>query len=266
MTPLELVALGFAVCEVAAPLPDGSCSCRLREECPSPGKHPVGRNWLKRALHERSNPRAVAMRLRLVPTTSYGLVPPAGSGLIIIDRDAPDVLLPLPETFEVHRASADPRKGHYYYRLADGIDEADVPRAFGGGEVRVAGSGHVVGPGCRHASGDLYEGNVADVGRADREVIDALAASPPVRRDAGGAVEAVEGSRHAFLVGQARKMSGWGYDAERIEAELRELDETVCTPPLGEAAEYGRMAEWAARNVAPDRPIVVRRVDRGWKP
>jgi hypothetical protein len=209
---------------------------------------------------------------RLAPTTSYGLVPVPGSGLLVIDRDDPDVLLPIPETFEVHRPSAHPRKGHYYLRLADGISEADVPRSFAGGEVRVAGSGHVVGPGCRHVSGDLYEPNgYPAVSTADRELIDALRALKPVRRGSGGTVEAVEGSRHAFLVAQARKYAGWGWGEDRIADALAELNETVCLPPLSDReAEVGRMAAWAVRTIRPDSLISVRRskaarrATRGW--
>lgn len=180
--------------------------------------------------------------------------------MIVIDRDDPSVGLPMPETFEVHRSSADPRKGHYYFRLAGDIDEVEVPRSFAGGEIRVAGSGHVVGPGCRHASGDLYESNGADVGTADRELIDALSALKPVRRGADGEVEAVLGSRHDFLVRQARKFAGWGYDIDRIADELRELNETVCEPPLTEKeAEFERMATWAATNIEPDTVPTVHR-------
>ena len=195
MTPLDLVELGFAVCEVAAPRPDGACTCRLGDECPSPGKHPIGKAWLARAIRERSSAnweRHAVARLHLVPAVSYGLVPMPGSGLLVIDRDDPSVLLPMPDTFEVHRASADPRKGHYYLWLADDISEDEVPRTFAGGEVRVAGSGHVVGPGCRHVSGDLYESNDEAVGIADRELIDALSALRPVRKTTEGEVEAVK--------------------------------------------------------------------------
>jgi hypothetical protein len=176
---------------------------------------------------------------------------------MVIDRDDPDVLLPLPPTFEVHRRSAPAGKGHYYYRLADGIAEADVPRTFAAGEVRVAGSGHVVGPGCRHASGDLYEGNGLPVADADRELIDALKALPPVRRSTNGAVEAVIGSRHAFLTNMARKYRGWGWDLDRIVERLREDNETVCTPPLSdrEFVDVERAAAWAIANVEPDRPV-----------
>ncbi len=261
MTPLDLVELGFAVCEVAAPRPDGACTCRLGDECPSPGKHPIGKAWLARAIRERSSAnweRHAVARLHLVPAVSYGLVPMPGSGLLVIDRDDPSVLLPMPDTFEVHRASADPRKGHYYLWLADDISEDEVPRTFAGGEVRVAGSGHVVGPGCRHVSGDLYESNDAAVGIADRELIDALSALRPVRKTTEGEVEAVEGSRHPWLVGQARKLAGWGWDAECIEERLRELNETLCTPPLSDrVGEFGRMAEWASKNVARDNVLNV---------
>jgi putative DNA primase/helicase len=261
---LDLVALGVAVCEVAAPLPDGSCSCRDRGECRAAGKHPIGRAWLKRAIRERSNPRAVATRLRLVPLTSYGLVPPPESGLMIIDRDDPSVLLPMPETFEVHRASADPNRGHYYFKLATGIGEDEVPRAFAGGEIRIAGSGHVVGPGCRHASGDLYESNGAAVAYATRDLIDALSALKPVRRGSDGAVEAVLGSRHDWLTRQARKYRGFGWDSDRIHEALLEDNETKCIPPLEgrDLTDIGRMVDWAMRSIAPDRGVTVRRVSR----
>lgn len=170
-------------------------------------------------------------------------MPVPGSGLIVIDRDDPSVRLPMPETFEVHRASADPRKGHYYFRLPDHISEGDVPRSFAGGEVRVVASGHVVGPGCRHASGDVYEPNGSDVAYADRELIDALSALRPVRRGSGCEVEAVLGSRHDFLVRQARKYAGWGWDVDRIADGLRELNDTLCMPPLTEKeADVGRMS------------------------
>lgn len=131
----------------------------------------------------------------------------------------------------------------------------------------MAESGFVVGPGCRHASGDLYVSNLADVAYADRELIDALRALKPVRHGSGGEVEAVLGSRHDYLVRQARKFAGWGWEAGRIEDELRELNETICEPPLTEReAEFGRMAAWAERNITPDRGPNVRRRGRAGRP
>ncbi len=267
----DLVALGFAVCEVAPPLPDGTCSCRDRLDCRAPGKHPIGKAWLHTALVNRDRrPSWLPPCARLAPVSSYGLVPVPGSGMVVVDRDDPGVLLPMPSTFEVHRASADPRRGHYYFRLADGIGENEVPRSFAGGEIRVAGSGHVVGPGCRHASGDLYAGNGADVGIADQELIDALNALRPVRRSTGGEVEAVLGSRHDWLVRQARKYRGWGWAADRILDELRERNATVCAPPLtpAEFADVERAVEWAMKTITPDRAVVItkrsKRERRGW--
>lgn len=262
---LDLVARGFAIVEVAHTLPDGTCTCRNGPDCRAPGKHPVGKDWLAKALAVRagSNWRATAeRRLRLVPRTSYGLVPPPGSGLMVIDRDA-DVPLPMPATFEVHRTSAPAYRGHFYFGLADDIDESEVPRSFAGGEVRVGGSGHVVGPGCRHASGDTYEFNRDPIGIADRVLIDALVALPPVKLDAEGAVEAVEGSRHAWLVGQARKYAGWGWDEERIAEQLRTDNDEKCTPPLDEReGGFDRMATWAVTHVEPDAAVVTFRTRR----
>lgn len=265
---MALVELGFAICEVAAPEGDG-CSCRLGEDCPAVGKHPMGRGWMKTALRHRAGPnwrRHAAHHLRLVPPRNYGLIPPPNSGLMVIDRDDASVGLPMPETFEVHRASAPEGKGHYYFRIPDDVEEDDVPRAFAGGEIRVAGSGHVVGPGSLHASGDLYVGNDSDVAYADSELIDALRALPAVRRGRDGEVEAVVGSRHAFLTGRARKYRGWGWDAERIAEQLRADNDEYCTPPLDErAAEFDRIATWAEQEIAPDGAVMVRFVNNGSK-
>lgn len=257
-SPAELIELGFAPVEVAATRPDGSCTCRTFD-CPTPGKHPIGRGWLKSALNRRARSTRVPYFVRFAPTTSYGLLPPPGSGLLVIDRDDPEVGLPMPDTFEVHRASADPRKGHFYFTLDSDVDEVEVPRTFSGGEVRVAGSGHVVGPGSRHVSGDIYEGTDTPIGIADRELIDALRALPQVRRTDRGQVEAVEGSRHAWLVGQARRLRGQGLDAEAIETRLEELDAEYCVPPLDNVGEFGRMAVWAETTIKVDTvPEVVR--------
>lgn len=250
----DLVALGMAVVEVAAPVA-GGCSCRLRGDCPAVGKHPVGNAWLKRAIaNRRHRPDWLPPCARYTPATSYGLVPLKGSGVVVIDRDDPSVRLPMPDTFEVHRPSADPRKGHYYFVLDSGIAEDDVPRTFSGGEVRIAESGHVVGPGSRHASGDIYEANGLPVGTFDRELFDALKALPGVKRGANGAVEAVLGSRRTWLASQARKFRGWDYAPEDIVDELRRLNEDVCSPPLTdrEFADVERAVGWAMKNVAPD--------------
>jgi hypothetical protein len=277
VTPLDLVALGFATCEVAAPLIDGSCSCRLGNGCPSPGKHPVGRAWLKRALLQWTNPRVASMRLGLVPVCSYGLIPMPGSRMIGVDQDDPSVVLSIPDTFTVSRRSAPAGRAHYYLHLADGIDENDVPRVFAGGEVRVAGSGHLVGPGCRHVSGDTYEPNGLPIAEASAALIDELRSRPAVRRvsrsasdgddDRGWRMEpgsVGEGERHPWLVGQARAMRGWGWDVGRIEEGLRELNDEMCSPPLPDrVAEFDRMAEWAVRHIRPDRGLLIKRRPRG---
>lgn len=269
---MRLIGAGAAVCEVAAPRADGTCSCWNGNDCRVPGKHPLGKAWMKAAIARRSRPTfRVPAIVRIAPSTSYGLIPTPGSGLMVIDRDDPAVALPMPDTLEVHRSSAPAGRGHYWFLLADGISEDEVPRAFAGGEVRIAASGHVVGPGSRHVSGDLYESNGAVIAYADRDLIEALRASEPLRRGSDGSVEAVMGSRHDWLVRQARKFAGWGWDADRIADRLRELNETVCLPPLDDReAEFGRMAEWAAKNIRPDRTTRVskasRRAVRGWTP
>jgi hypothetical protein len=191
---------------------------------------------------------------------------------VVIDADEPDraLLALIPATLTVRRASAPEGRGHYYLRLPDGVDEADVPRVFAGGEVRVAGSGHVVGPGCRHASGETYESNGKDVATATKALLEALRARPPLRMGEYAESGSVgQGDRHPWLVGQARKMAGWGWDLDRVVEGLRELNELHCVPPLSDrAAEFERIAAWAVANVAPDRSVRVtkrsKRAVRGW--
>ena len=261
----DVIGLGFAVTEVFAARPDGTCSCRDGESCTSTGKHPTSKAFIARAVRERARPAfTIPAFVRLAPVTSYGVIPPKGSRLMIIDRDD-DVPLPLPPTFEVFRASAPAYKRHFYYRLADDIDEAEVPKAFAGGEIAVAESRFCVGPGCRHKSGDLYESNGVPVGIADRELIDALSALKVVRRSARGDVEAVLGSRRAWLVTQARKFRGWSLDEAEIIERLEELNATVVEPPLTdrEFADVIRGVEWAVKNVAPDRGFRITRRRNG---
>lgn len=268
MNGADLITLGFAPVAVHTVTDEGACTCFQRERCSSPGKHAVGRGWMKSALNRRARSSFTPAFVRLAPQTSYGLIPPPGSGLIVIDRDDPDVLLPMPQTFEVHRDSAPPRKGHYYFRLPRDIEENDVPRAFAGGEVRVCASGYVVGPGSRHPSGDLYAaGEYPTVEYADRELIDALRGLRPVRHNPDGSVDAVLGSRRTWLVGQARKLAGWGYAEDDIVDELRVLNETTCEPPLSER-EFGdaiRAAHWAVVNVEPDPSFRIRRGAHEWE-
>lgn len=218
---------------------------------------------MARALARPRPYRRIPAYVRLAPKTSYGLIPIPESRMIVIDRDA-DVPLPMPPTFEVRRASALPYRGHFYFRLADDIAESEVPHTFEGGEVRVAASGYVIGPGCRHASGDVYESNGAEIGVADRELIDYLREHPATRwseTQGYGAVEAAAGTRHAYLSGQARKFAGWGYDSDEIEAELLKINEERCVPPLtgNGLKDIVRMAAWAAANVEPDAEWTVAR-------
>jgi hypothetical protein len=257
----DLVREGFAIWEVAHITRGGFCSCRLGTECPSAGKHPVGKAWLQKALAVRARPeweKFADRTLRHVPRSrNYGLVPPPGSRLMVLDRDDDAILLPLPETLEVFRKSAPPGRRHFYLRLADDVSEEDVPRVFAGGEVRVGGSGHVVGPGSIHASGDTYETNDRPIGIANRDLIDALKALPPVRKTTAGGI-AVEGSRHDFLIKAARRLRGYGYETDDITDELAAMDEEYFDGSFEDdygLDELARMADWAEKNIEPDVKI-----------
>src|SRR5208337_4392823 len=60
----------------------------------------------------------------------------------------------LPNSFTVTRG--DSRRGHYYFTCSDCPPESREKFALTFGDVRLGGNWYVVGPGCRHPSGDMY--------------------------------------------------------------------------------------------------------------
>lgn len=165
---LWLAEQGFSIVRVPGAV-DGVCTCPKGAACKSAGKHPEGDEWEKRATRV---PRAIGQLLRL-PTFNYGVFPAAGSGLIVVDVDVMesiDELGALPATYMVTTA----RGVHIYLRLPDDVDEETIPKTLTIGEIRRAGTGHVVGPWSVHASGATYTPNLAEIATATPEFLDAL--------------------------------------------------------------------------------------------
>jgi hypothetical protein len=235
---LALVDIGYAV----VPIPEGR-------------KAPVLDRWQDRASRE---PGQVQAWLR---EGQYGVLPPRGSRLLVVDFDRPDELSnfpALPPTLTVDTA----RGFHLYAALPEGSEESGVPRSFGGGEVRVAGSGLVVGPYSRHPSGSLYTPrNGLEVRELSADFLAALLRSHEAKsgavmtargpEDAGWSVG--EPGRHDFLLSRARNLRGLGLSAERLREELRRLNTERCRPPKADK-EVDLIVDWVTVNITDDPP------------
>ncbi len=263
MNPVEqalaLAAEGFAIVEVYPPTPDGGCTCREGAGCGSPGKHGVG-HWSRDATRNPRRVRLLEYRRQGGIQSNYGVLPQRDSRLLIIDNDVAEVRgqLPIPETLTVTRPSAPVGKGHWYLRLPEYTEEAGVPRAYAGGEIRIASSGFVVGPGSKHFSGDSLESNGLPIALATTELVEALRSLPPQR----DGLVAGEG-RHWTLVQEARKQRGWGKDLDDLLEALLEVNEGFAEPKG--ADEVAAIAAWAVEHVDVDQLIYITRTHRPWE-
>lgn len=252
-----LAKQGFGIVLLPTPTP-GDCGCppgsstRENGRCKSPGKHPLGKDWEHHAAHDRDEIDALtSAKPHLRPLRQFGVFPEPGSRLMVLDEDHPGYLedlsqresVAIPDTFG-QWTSEDPvsglRKKHLFMRLPDGVSEDEVPRKFGGGDIRIAGSGQVVGPWSSHHSGAIYEPfGPAEVATAPVELIEALKrdakrvtveqdrAETPA--DEGWTLE--KGARWPFLVRRAVLLRKGGLRNPDLERVVQEINRTRCSPP-----------------------------------
>ena len=243
---LGLSCQGFAISQ-AYGVSEGVCGCG-QSTCNAPGKH-GGTGWLERAT---TDPATIATRFAR-GDPNYGVVPPVGTGLLIVDEDVPhalDALGPLPHTLIVQTGmKADGSRGrHVYGRLPAGIAESEVPYLWAGGEVRIAANGHAIGPYSRHRSGILYQplnGSMM-VNDLDEAWVRALIASGRVKHtdqteartqaDPGWFIEV---GRHNWLLARGVVMREHGIVGDVLFDQLTQLDRRRCRPPLSDTPNRG---------------------------
>jgi hypothetical protein len=236
---LALVSAGFLI----VPIPEGR-------------KAPVREAWQREAT---ADPEQVRRWLR--NGQQYGVYPPKGSGLLIIDPDKAleEFFPPLPATLTV---DSSPGHFHLYGRLPPGVDEADIPRTFASGEVRIGGSGQVVGPWSRHPAGHTYTPrNGMTVGEIPMPWIEALRRSHEQKSSAQRAARGpedegwtiAEPGRHDFLLSRGRNLRGVGLSGARLVDELLRLNQERCSPPKTEA-EVRAIVDWIEEKISDDPP------------
>lgn len=155
---------------------NGGCSCRAGLECRQPGKHPRILAWQTEATTDEAKIRQWWLRW---PTANIGIATGrhpelAAAGVLVLDIDAAsggfDSLAaleaahgPLPDTVEVltGKSDLDGRRGQHVYFRHPGIPIGNSVKKLGPGLDLRSDGGLVVGPGSTHASGLMYEWEVA---------------------------------------------------------------------------------------------------------
>lgn len=238
------------------------CSCPRGPACPSPAKHPVLGKWYE-ALGTREEARRWIGAGRNV-----GIATGPATGIMVVDLDdetavshwgelAGDL-----ETLEVQTS-----KGrHVYLTIPAGVEIRNSVRGdFPGYAIDVRGlNGLAVGPGSVHISGRIYkpDGFVDGLALAPGWLVERLAKrseEPRARLEPGGTV--AEGGRNNMLISLAGTLRSRGLDDEALATMVRELNRTVCKPPL-EELEVEALIRNACK-FAPGEPVRLINLTRG---
>lgn len=246
---------------VAREGPGFVCACPGGGECTSPGKHPIMGRWYD-ALGTVQEARRW-----LAAGRNVGIATGPLTGIMVIDLDNLEAerhwaeLAGDLETLEVKTS-----KGrHIYLRLPQGVEVRNSVRGdFPGYAIDVRGArGLAVGPGSVHVSGAIYkpDGYVEELAVAPAWLIERLTKprEEPRSRLEGGAV--AEGGRNNMLISLAGTLRARGLDDTALAAMLRELNRTVCIPPLPDS-ELERLIINACR-FAPGEPVRLISLARG---
>lgn len=225
----------------------GRCSCG-RRDCHSPGKHPRTKNGAHDATAE---PGAIREWWARWPDANIGLTL---GGLVVLDEDPRnggdlDALgQELPETC-VARTGSGGR--HFLYRAREGVRYPG--HAAPGIDVKSGPGAFIVVEPSRHLSGQTYcwldESEPWNV--------------PPVLAPAwlhevqttvpqGGPSAVTEGGRNATLTSIGGRLRRAGLAGDVLAGALIGVNQTSCSPPLGES-EVRRIAASLERYAVPDR-------------
>jgi putative DNA primase/helicase len=269
---LAVASRGWRVFPLYTPDASGVCNCPSGIACSNPGKHPRTR----KGLHDgTTDATAIRAWWAKYPATNYGIVTGKRSGIVVVDIDnrhqGPGGLATLEAEHGVLITALSQQSGdgqHLFFqhpgtRIPNGTALAS------GVDVRGDG-GYVVGPGSRHANGQLYHWSTS-AGRMIPLAILPTAWVGLLSKDRASlhgpsARSIFQGQRNDQLFRIARAMRGRGKLEREIRSELTEANLSHCVPPLDET-EVAAIAKSATR-YEPDRgfDLVTSRGFRSYRP
>ncbi len=150
---------GFNVIPVNGVLEFGICTCG-NKDCKSPGKHPVGNEWQKRATKDPE--KIQQLFAGLSDAYNYGIATGAESGIFIVDIDGAEGEKSLEELQLVHgklpeTLTAISGNGRHLFFIHPGKRVSGNSNKIAP-KVDIRGDGNqVVGAGSTHSSGRKYE-------------------------------------------------------------------------------------------------------------
>lgn len=159
---IALAQAGFKVVPLYG-LIDGRCACRKKAACPTPGKHPVSKDWQERTLDSPNDAR----RFRWREDRNLGILCGKAGGVIAldVDRHRPEEdgfksIAELEAQFGALPAGPRQRSGgggmHLLFRYPEHVELA-APRTLAPGIEIIADNRQLVVAPSMHQSGRLYQ-------------------------------------------------------------------------------------------------------------
>lgn len=157
---LQMVKKGWSVIPVHDTT-SGVCSCKLKQKCRSPGKHPRQSGWTKK---HTIDPERIVDWWRSYPNANIGIVTGTPSNIMVLDFDerngGRETLLTLEREFPELKTTFRVRTGgggwHLYVRLPKGGVRNSAGTLAPGLDIR-GENGMVLAAGSTHYSGNTYE-------------------------------------------------------------------------------------------------------------
>jgi uncharacterized protein YdaU (DUF1376 family) len=232
---------GFLVFPMYEPA-EGSkgCTCRKKQSCTTPGKHPRTSNGFNSAS---INPAVIEAWWTKSPNANIGIATGRGSNLVVIDVDERHGGIAtmekleenVGETLPATLTAATGNGFHYYFRAPD-QPLRSIAGALGTGVDIRAERGCVVAPPSLHANGRRYEfvNPEAEIAVLPKWIIDWLQARTEGAVPVDGQSDVSEGIRNERLTSIAGRLRSNGADFTAIRAELVAFNHRWCKPPLPE--------------------------------
>ena len=241
---LECIKRGWPVLPLHG-IEDDVCTCD-KEDCSSPGKHPIISNGLYGASLDEDQIREWWSEH---PRANVGIRTGEESGLVVLDIDprnggaeSLEALESkhgsLPETVQVETGGG----GQHYYFKHSGQNVKCRHDFLGKGIDLKADGGYIVAPSSLHASGERYrwaEGkSPEDCELADlpQFILDGKKKKQSTPTDKG---KIYEGERNTELTSLAGKLHQQGYEKEVMLSVLCETNNNRCVPPLPDSEVEG---------------------------
>jgi hypothetical protein len=252
---LRLAERGWKLLPVSSPHRVGErivCSCHRGAGCDKPGKHPLIKDWQRRATSDR---KQIEEWWTTWPDANVGLLLTPESGLVAIDLDNHNgkstgneswaSLLatygPLPPTLEVRTGGGGQ---HFYFKLPIGLHLRKANGKIAEG-IEYFTQRFMVLPPSLHVSGSQYAwvNEDQEILQAPDWIIERLTIETV--HESGGHGEDMSqtqfkhGERNTGLFNMGRVLRNAGSDQSEVLDRLLELNCTVCEDPLAEAEIEG---------------------------